>query len=44
MLLLALGVGAASGVTSALLGERAIRAHERARYRREILNELGVQE
>jgi ABC-type uncharacterized transport system permease subunit len=40
LLLLACAIGSASGVVSSLLSEKAIRAHERARYRRETLGDL----
>lgn len=40
VLLLACLVGTACGVISSLLSERVIRAHERARYRRETLTDL----
>lgn len=41
LLLLACAIGAASGVVSSLLSEKAIRTHERARYRKETLDDLS---
>ncbi len=41
LLLLACLIGAVSGVVTSLLSEKTIRAHERARYRRETLDDLG---
>lgn len=39
LLLLAMGIGSASGVVTSVLSEKVIRASERARYRDEILGE-----
>lgn len=39
LLLLAAGIGSASGVVSAVLSREAIRRSERARYRRETLED-----
>jgi len=40
LLLLACLIGTVSGVVSSLLSEKTIRAHERARYRKETLGDL----
>lgn len=40
LLLLAGSIGIVSGIVSAVLSEKTIRAHERARYRRETLADL----
>lgn len=40
LLLLACLIGAASGVVTSVLSEKTIRAHERARYRKETLSDL----
>ena len=44
LLLLACLIGAASGITTSLLSEKVIRAHERARYRRETLSDLEAKQ